>query len=499
MVPQRSDRTEAYVVLFTLWLVVFSFASQVMIIAPILPRIADQLDTEIGLLGTLITAYALAVGVFALLAGPISDHVGRRRILLGGSALMTVALALHWFADSFATLFAVRGFAGVAAGVLNGAAIAYVGDYFPEDRRGWASGWVLSGLAAGQIAGIPLGIVLAERFGFRAPFVAFAGVMAVAFVLVWAGVPQPDVRLATEPLTVRGAIADYATLLGRPGVAAASAMFALVFLSFPLYLAYFPLWLEATLGMTGGAIALLFLVGGIGNVLAGPEAGRLSDTVGRKPVIVGTSLAVAVVVFVTPFVVRSPWPAYVVFFVAMGLFASRGSSFQALLTELVPGDRRGSLMSLTAAVGQIGFAVGGALAGLVYAGPGYVANAALAAAGCLVLAAVAWRYLPETRTVPGVPEPVVSSASAATDPPATTDRSVSTPTPPSATGTTGRTLTDVAYRQSADALCGPHAETGHGLERTGGSDRLGGDRGRPTEDVLDERRPRGRSYRNRDR
>ena len=172
---------------------------------------------------------------------------------------------------------------------------------------------MLSGLAAGQIAGIPLGIVLADALGFRAPFVAFTVVMAFATLLLWLFVPQPDVRLSTEPLTVWNALDDYATLLRRPGVAAASVMFALVFLSFPLYIAYLPLWLETTFGATGGAVALLFFVGGVGNVLAGPEAGRFSDCVGRKPVIVGSSVAVTVVVLATPFVVTALWPVYAVF------------------------------------------------------------------------------------------------------------------------------------------------------------------------------------------
>lgn len=435
-----SDR----LILFILWLVVFSFASQVMIIAPILPRIAEQLNVTTGLLGTLITAYALAVGVFALMTGPISDRVGRRRILLVGSALMTVALTAHGFVESFASLFAARMFAGGAGGILNGAAIAYVGDYFPRERRGWASGWVLSGLAAGQIAGIPIGIGLATAFGFRAPFVAFALVMGVASVLIWRLVPQPNTRRSEGPLRVRSAITEYASLLHQPGVAAASTMFALVFLSFPLYIAYLPLWLETTLGATGGSIALLFFVGGIGNVLAGPEAGRLSDRVGRKPVIIGTSLAVTAVILVTPFVVVGLWPVYIVFFVAMGLFASRGSSFQALLTELVPDEHRGSLMSLTAATGQIGFAIGGALAGVVFVGfeSGYIASAFLAAAGCFALAVVAWRYLPEPSAEPvGEGELREARQSSAVFAP--------------------RSLTETACRQSASALCGPHQETGH--------------------------------------
>lgn len=436
------DTVSEYLILFVLWLVVFSFASQVMIIAPILPRIAEQLGATVGLLGTLITAYAFAVGVFALIAGPVSDRIGRRRILLIGTTLMTIALAAHGFVESFASLFAVRAFAGGAGGVLNGAAIAYIGDYFPRERRGWASGWVLSGLAAGQIAGVPLGIIFANALGFRAPFVVFAVVMGIASVLVWRFVPQPDARRSERPLGVHNAVAEYASLLRQPGVAAASVMFALVFLSFPLYIAYLPLWLETTFGATGETIALLFFLGGVGNVIAGPEAGRLSDRVGRKPVIIGASLAVTAVILVTPFVNVTLWPIYVVFSVAMGLFASRGSSFQALLTELVSDERRGALMSLTAATGQIGFAIGGALAGLVFTafGPGYLANAGLSAAGCFVLAVVAWRYLPEPSFNDVDREEMKAEKTPSSE---------------------SRSLAETACRQSSDALCGPHQETGH--------------------------------------
>ena len=73
-----------YVVVFTLWLLVFSSASQTMIISPILPQIGDDLDIADAVLGTLVTAYSLMVGLFAILSGPVSDRIGRRRILLAG-------------------------------------------------------------------------------------------------------------------------------------------------------------------------------------------------------------------------------------------------------------------------------------------------------------------------------------------------------------------------------------------------------------------------------
>ncbi|WP_266075481.1 MFS transporter [Haladaptatus caseinilyticus] len=439
-----NERRADYLVIFVLWLLVFVVASQALIIAPILPRIADQLSAPEAVLGTLITSYAVAVGVFSLIVGPISDHVGRHRILLVGTALLTVSLAAHGLAWDFVSLLAVRGLAGIAGGVLNGAAVAYVGDYFPREQRGWANGWVFSGFAAGQIAGIPLGAILAERLGFRVPFLLFAVLMAVTFVLVWTVVPKPDVQLATGRLSFGSAIDAYATLLRRPEIAAATIVFIVMFMGNALYTTYLPTWLEATLGMSGTAIGAMFFVGGIANVLAGPQAGILSDRVGRKRVIVAASVGIAVVMFATPFlaIAAGVLAVYALFFVVMGLFASRATPFQTMLTELVSGDQRGSLMSLTVGIGQVGSGIGGALAGGAYVAVGYDGTTTIAAGAMVFIVVLVWRYLPETAHI---------------DVPSGTERTEHLH---------ADTATELSCGQTYDAFCGPTAEGGFSLEKT---------------------------------
>lgn len=111
-----SDTPSDRLVLFILWLVVFSFSSQVMIITPILPQVAVELHVAESALGTLITAYAVAVVVFALITGPVSDVLGRWRTLFGGTAIMTGALALHGLVQDFTTFLGARLAAGVAGG-----------------------------------------------------------------------------------------------------------------------------------------------------------------------------------------------------------------------------------------------------------------------------------------------------------------------------------------------------------------------------------------------
>jgi predicted MFS family arabinose efflux permease len=438
-VVAQQDRSDPRLVVFTLWLLVFGVGSQAMLIAPIIPQIATQLSIEEAALGTLITAYSVAVGAFALLVGPISDRVGRRPVLLAGTGLMTGALALHWFAGDFLGLFGVRLLAGVAGGVLNGAAIAYVGDYFPPERRGWANGWVISGFAAGQIAGIPIGTLLASEFGFRAPFLAFAVATLLAFGLVVVYLPAPGVTLATSKLTVRSFLGEYAALLRRREILAATLVFFLMFGGSALYTTFLPTWLQVELLVGAGAIALLFLVGGLSNAVVGPVAGSLSDSLGRKRIILVASVGIAVTMAVTP--VAGAVGGFVavagVFVVVMALFASRASSFTTLLTELADGNQRGALMSLTVGVGQVGTGIGGALAGTAYAATGYPASAVAAGVLMAVITLLIYVYLPATG--PGARRPTPRADGS------------------SLVDTNGDGRPDIA----CDALCGPTAEGGY--------------------------------------
>ena len=390
-------------------MLVFTAASQTIIITPILPLIGDALDVPVGKLGLLVSVYSWVLAFAALVMGPISDRIGRRRVLLLGSGALVVALALHGLADSFGTLLGMRVLAGAGGGMLSGAAVSYCGDYFPYEKRGWATGWVMSGVPFGLVIGIPLGRALAVAFGFRMPFVAFAAVMAVAFVLILTVVPQPDVTLSAERPTIGGALRQYGELLRLGDTAAAAATYFLMYLGLGLLIVYLPQWLttqfplDVTLfgqplevfGLPLDFIATLFLVGGLVSVIVGPRAGTLSDSIGRKPLILTSCLGLAAVTAALPYVVVERWTAYPLYVAIMGLFAMRMAPLQALLTALVPDRQRGAFLSLTIAVGQIGTGLGATLGGILYAGLGYEANTAASAFFILAMAVLVWWKLPE--------------------------------------------------------------------------------------------------------
>jgi len=392
---QKAPPPRPWLILFALWVLNFAVSAQFLVVTPILPVIRDQLGVAEDWLGLLITTYAIGVGVFSLVAGPVSDRFGRRIILVVGAVGMTVALLLHGLAVTFPLLLGVRLLAGAGSGLLSGATIAYVGDVFPFHQRGRANGVLASGFAAGQILGIPLGAMLGE-LGYRLPFLAFGLVTGIAAVLVVLFVVQPDVKL-TDRLTLGSALRSYTRLLTRVDTAVSAAAFALMFLAVSLFITYLPTELSHRFDASPTQVSTLFMVGGVANLLVAPFAGALSDRVGRKILVVGGSAVMALLMAAVPWMIPQFWYAYPLFFIVMVFVALRISPMQALVTSLVPASQRGSLLSLDFAVGQVGFGLGSLVAGPLYTRFGFETTSVAAGIFAMSMALLVLFGLPEPK------------------------------------------------------------------------------------------------------
>ena len=393
------EKPQNTLILAALWLLMFSASSQFFIVVPILSVIGEELSIEESLRGTLITSYAISLGVFALITGPISDKIGRRKILLYGTGVMTVSLFLHNLAFDYASMIAVRALAGIAGGILTGSCVAYVGDRFPKEKRGWANGIVMTGSAVGQIAGIPLGTILANEFGFNAPFLFFAVTMAATFLLVWWFVPQPQVSFYKGEITLPSMLTGYAKMLKKPVYRSVAFGYMLMFLGMSSFVVYFPTWLE-TLGASGSDIAFIFVVGGSAMVIAGPIAGRISDRQGRKNIIIISNLILATILLLTIYVVKDiSLTTYVFCFMLMLVVSGRMVPYQALVSEVASDHSRGKLMCLSISIGQLGMGMGSALSGWLYASHGFSSNIFLGASAIVAMAILVWKFIPETHLV----------------------------------------------------------------------------------------------------
>ena len=129
--------------------------------SPFYPVLQAELGFSPGTLTTIFGVYALTLLATLLVTGSLSDHIGRRPVLVAGFVVLAMSMVGFWHAEGVATLMVSRAVQGVAAGLLMSTMSAAVVDLEPRDRPGLAatlnSVTPLFGLAAGALlAGVAL-------------------------------------------------------------------------------------------------------------------------------------------------------------------------------------------------------------------------------------------------------------------------------------------------------------------------------------------------------
>jgi EmrB/QacA subfamily drug resistance transporter len=135
-----------------------------------LPTLAHAFDASFQQVQWIVLAYLLAITALIVSVGRLGDLVGRRRLLLAGLLLFTVASALCGIASTLWLLIAARAAQGLGAAVMMALAMALVGETVPKAKTGRAMGLLGTMSAVGTALGPTLGGVLISGLGWRAIF-----------------------------------------------------------------------------------------------------------------------------------------------------------------------------------------------------------------------------------------------------------------------------------------------------------------------------------------
>jgi DHA1 family inner membrane transport protein len=367
--------------------ILFVGVSDTQLIPPLLPLIAKDLGTTPGRAGTMVTMYALAAAAFALLAGTASDRFGRKRLIVLALGVFSAAAVLTFQASHFSTLLLTRMLTGLSAGALSTLGLSYAADLYPYRHRGKAMGIISMAYFLAFVIGIPLGSIIAARFGWRWVFMAVSGAGVVMLFLALFFLPDDRKRAApgsrTSFLThfrvserVAGIVAAFLTSGGMVG-----------------FLTYVGAWLNADQGIGIDRIYPLFMAAGLAATVASPISGWLSDHIGKKKVVVWANLGLSAM-----FLVVSGMEWGIALFAGIGLLSITASARQAplhaLTTELVSSDVRGSYVAARNAASQLGIAAAAAISAFAFDTVGF-AGVAWIAAGTTILVPVICRWIGE--------------------------------------------------------------------------------------------------------
>lgn len=334
-----------------------------------------KLGGSAGTVGVGFAAYALALALFLVPVGWLSDHLGRRRVM-AWALVVSAAGGLLAAAAPSAWLFALGRFVQ-GMGAVNGVALAVAGELGDPDRR--TRRMAVLGAAAG--GGVVLGLLAsaglhAVGVGIPQLLVAFSVLTLLTIPLVLATVPKTG-GAPPEPIGPRSLRA--ALLVGSGAFAVNFSLAALLLFSRPL--------LAAAAPGVPYVLALLAMIvpGGLGMFVTS----RLADQGHARAVGVGAAALLGLAPLA--FLGRSGAPlailAGVAFFLA---HASLSSLLPALASSLAPAGRRGLAQGIQSALQYFGSAAGPALVGALYAGGLAVAmGGAFLASGALVAGVVA--------------------------------------------------------------------------------------------------------------
>jgi len=292
------------------------------IVAPGIPAFARQFGVGVAAAASVISAFALMRVAFALPAGRLVDRFGSRRVMAIGIAVVAVSSILAGFSRSFAQLLVLRGVGGLGSAMFSVSAQALLLASVPSGQRGRASGLYTGGFLLGGITGPALGGVVAA-WSLRAPFFLYGALLVVPAVIATAALAGA-LRSRSYQAVAAVNFADGFAVLGIRG-------------------AIIPLFVRDSLHRPATWTGIGFLVFAALNAAALLPAGRVADTLGRRPVMVaGCAISAAGLLVLA--VLPGLW-AY------LGALAVAGAG--SGLLDVAPSAMLGDLLSAQARQGGI--------------------------------------------------------------------------------------------------------------------------------------------------
>jgi predicted MFS family arabinose efflux permease len=342
----------------------FSTTLDFVIILPLGPQFMRVMHINPAQFSLIVAAYAIAAGIMGVVAGFFLDLFDRKLALLWlflGFAVGTLLCAL---APTYHFLVAARAVAGAFGGVTGALVLSIVGDVIPEERRGAAMGLVMSSFSVASIAGLPLGLVLANAYSWHAPFFAISGYCLPILLAVVVFVPSLRGHLQHG----RGehpAARMWAVLI-EPNHQMAFVFMASLTCAGLTVFTEMPNYMVANVGMTEKQLPLLYLGGGLCTVFSMNWIGRWADRAGKLRVFTIMSLTASVPIVVVTNLPRAPLA------VALGAstllmicMSGRFVPAMAMMTATVESRYRGGFMSVNSSVQQFSCGVAAWLSGVI--------------------------------------------------------------------------------------------------------------------------------------
>ncbi len=361
--PLKFSPYQVFVIVL-LALTQFTVVLDFMVMSPLGDMLMKSMDLTTAQFGFAVSAYAFSAGISGFLTAGFADKFDRKKLLLFfyvGFIAGTLACGL---ATSYPLLIAARIITGIFGGVMGSISMAIAADLFVLEQRGRVMGFLQMGFGASQVLGIPIGLFLANQWGWQAPFLMIVSIS----VLIWL-IALIKMHPVTKHLSVQ---TDKSPLLHlwhtianrqyRIGFLATAFLSLGGFMMMP----WGSVFAINNLGVTTHQLPILFMVAGNSTLVIMPIIGKLSDRYDKFRFFALASLWLIVVVVIYTRLTVVPFWIVMALNVAMMMgIMSRMVPAMALASALPEMKDRGAFMSVNSSLQQIAGGIAAGIGGMI--------------------------------------------------------------------------------------------------------------------------------------
>lgn len=344
----------------------FTVVLDFMILSPLGAMLLHDLSITPAQFGRVVSAYAFSAGVSGLIAAGFADRFDRRKFLLFFYVGFVVGTLLCGLSPSYPALLAARVVTGMFGGCIGAVTFAIVTDLFPLSMRGRVAGIVQASFAGAQVLGLPIGLYLANRWDWHAPFLMIVGVAVLAGVCIFFGLKPITGHLSAPGTSARNPVRHLVSTATKPRYIAGFVATMLLSVGGFMLMPFGSTFVVQNLGLPIEKLPMLYIVNGAFAMFAGPLMGRLSDAIGKYQTFVFGSVVSIVIILWYTGLTQASFPLIVTLNVLlfMGISGRMVSSF-ALGSALPAMSDRGAYMSINSSLQSLSGGVAAWVAGLI--------------------------------------------------------------------------------------------------------------------------------------
>ncbi|KIA82504.1 MFS transporter [Flavobacterium sp. AED] len=350
--------------IFILAITQFTVILDFMVMSPLGDILMKSLNLKPSHFGLVVSAYAFSAGISGLLTAGFADKFDRKKLLLFFYVGFIAGTILCGLVTSYALLVAARIVTGLFGGVIGSISMAIVADLFTTHQRGRVMGFIQMGFGASQILGIPIGLYLANTWGWHAPFLWVAGMAAIVALLIAVKLKPINKHLGIKQekspfthLTHTIAKKDY-----RIGFTSTALLSIGGFMMMPFGSAF----AINNLHITQHQLPIIFMIAGLSTLVAMPLIGKLSDKIDKFKIFVYASIwSIVMIAIYTNLGVTPLWLVAILNVLMMMGIMSRMVPSTALSTSIPVMQDRGAFMSINSSLQQIAGGIAAAFAGTI--------------------------------------------------------------------------------------------------------------------------------------